>query len=94
MRTPGLIVFILAGILMNEKGRAAEANHSENAPTPAVKYKGAKDLNFEELLIEGAVKRPELSVVTGDNDQDNNGLLRLRENFLDRMTVDASEEIP
>ena len=71
--------------------------HGADSPTqtgPVVKYKGAKDLNFDELLIEGALKRPELSVVTGDSDQDQNGLLRLRENFLDRMTVDASEEIP
>ncbi len=69
---------------------------SGEAPEPAskaVKYKGAKDLNFDELLIEGALKRPELSVVTGDSDQDQTGLLRLRENFIDRMTVDASEEI-
>ncbi len=81
------IVFM--GALIGSSIFAAEAPPA----TANVKYRGSKDLNFEELLIEGAVKRPELSVVTGDRDQDNDGLLRLRENFLDRMAVDASEEI-
>jgi hypothetical protein len=57
-----------------------------------VKYKGAKDLSFEELLIEGQLKRPEMGVITGDEDQTGNGLLRLRENFNDRMTAEAGKE--
>ena len=85
-----MMVFVLlvsAPLFASENPPEAQAN------TKAVKYKAGKDLNFDELLIEGALKRPELSVVTGDSDQDANGLLRLRENFVDRMTVDASEEI-
>lgn len=64
-------------------------------PAPAagkVKYKAAKDMNFEELLIEGQLKRPDLNVITGETEQGGNGLLRLRENFVDRMTADAGEE--
>ena len=59
-----------------------------------VKYKAGKDLNFEQLVIEGQLKRPELSVVTGDSDENGNGLLRLRENFTDRMAASAGEEAP
>jgi hypothetical protein len=59
---------------------------------PGVKYKAGKDLNFEQLVIEGQLKRPELSVVTGDSDENGNGLLRLRENFMDRMAESAGQE--
>jgi hypothetical protein len=62
-------------------------------PAGKVKYKGAKDLSFEELLVEGQLRRPELGVVTGDEDQGGQGLLKLRENFLDRLTADAGEEV-
>jgi len=94
----GFIVFFLGSLFcLTAHGADEVAGQQPNAAQPTtskVKYKAGKDMNFEELLIEGAVKRPELSVITGDSDQDTNGLLRLRENFIDRMTVDASEEIP
>lgn len=62
-------------------------------PTAAkVKYSAGKDVNFEELLIQGQLKRPEISVVTGNVKDGANGLLRLRENFLDRVTSDSGEE--
>jgi hypothetical protein len=61
-------------------------------PPPNVKYKAGKDINVEELGIEGQLKRPELSVVTGDSDENGNGLLRLRENFVDRLAEDAGED--
>lgn len=65
---------------------------TEKAATPEkIKYRAGKDLNFEALLIEGQNKRPELSVVTGDSDSTMNGLLRLRENFVDKMTADLGE---
>ena len=59
-----------------------------------VKYKAGKDLNFEQLVIEGQLKRPELAVVTGDSDENSNGLLRLRENFVDRMAESAGQDAP
>jgi hypothetical protein len=65
----------------------------KSAAEPKVKYKAGKELNFEQLVIEGELKRPELAVVTGDNDENGNGLLRLRENFLDHMTESAGKEI-
>ncbi len=57
-----------------------------------VHYSAGKDVNFEELLIQGQLKRPEISVVTGNVKQGADGLLRLRENFLDRVTTDSGEE--
>ncbi len=66
---------------------------NETAPTAGkVRYSAGKDVNFEELLIQGQLKRPEISVVTGNVQQGADGLLRLRENFLDRVTADAGEE--
>ena len=56
-----------------------------------VQYKAGKDVNFEEMLIQGQLKRPEISVVTGNVKQGADGLLRLRENFLDRMSSDNGE---
>jgi len=68
--------------------------HAAPQTEPNVKYKAGKELNFEQLVIEGQLKRPELSVVTGDSDENGNGLLRLRENFVDRMAEAAGEEAP
>jgi hypothetical protein len=71
----------------------ASAGEPANAPAQIVKYKAGKDLNFEQLVIEGELKRPELSVVTGDSDENGNGLLRLRENFMDRLAEGAGEDV-
>ncbi len=58
-----------------------------------VKYRSGKEIRFDELLIQGQMKRPEVSVVTGDQAEFSNGLLRLRENFLDHAANDLGEEI-
>ena len=64
-----------------------------SAPPSEIHYKSGKDVNFEDLLIQGALKRPDLIVVTGDSGQGGDSLLRLRENFLDRVSEDAGDEI-
>ena len=66
----------------------------EEKPKSNVRYKAGKEVNFEELLIQGQLKRPEITVVTGNTQRGGDGLLKLRENFLDRITEDAGEEIP
>ena len=63
------------------------------APAPKIHYKSGKDVNFDELLIQGELKRPEVSIVTGNVQQGTDGLLRLRENFTDRISMDAGEEL-
>lgn len=72
---------------------------AESTPPPAeaqskVRYRKAKDVDFEALLLQGQIQRPDISVVTGDANGGTDGLLRLRENFLDRVAIDAGEEIP
>lgn len=71
---------------------AAEAPAGPVEVQPKVRYRAGKDLSFEELLIEGQLKRPDLNVITGETEKNGNGLLRLRENFLDRMTAELGEE--
>ena len=66
----------------------------DEKPKTNVRYKAGKEVNFEELLIQGQLKRPEITVVTGNTQRGGDGLLKLRENFLDRITEDAGEEIP
>lgn len=73
-------------------GAAAWAAETPEAGA-RVRYKKGKDVNFEELLIQGQLRRGEISVVTGDAQDGTDGLLRLRENFLDRVAVDAGEEV-
>ena len=97
-----LIALIVSGI--GFFGGIAHASDIKNTPdafdkavtakdeTAKIHYKSGKDVNFEELLIQGQLKRPEVSVVTGNVHQGADGLLRLRENFLDRVTTDAGEE--
>lgn len=82
-------------------GRAVWAAPSQEivspsvTPTaPVVKFKAGRDLNFEQLVIEGQLKRPELSLDTDDSEQNGNGLLRLRENFIDRMAENAGQDMP
>lgn len=55
--------------------------------------KDLKNIQFESLLIQGQVQRPDISIVTGDGGNDLDGLLRLRENFVDLMAMDAGEDI-
>lgn len=55
--------------------------------------KDLKNIQFESLLIQGEIKRPDIAIVTGDAGNDMDGLLRLREDFIDLMAQDAGEEI-
>ena len=66
----------------------------ENSGKQTIRYRRGKKLDFESLLIEGHLKRPEISVVTGNAGDDDDGLLRLRENFLDQIAMEAGEAVP
>jgi hypothetical protein len=89
-RILGMAVVCVAMVVQVQVAHAVE---DALAPIAGkVHYKAGKDVNFEELLIQGQLKRPEVSVVTGNVRQGADGLLRLRENFLDRVAQDAGEE--
>lgn len=81
--------FIIIGLLASTSLFAAE---DPKAETKGIRYKSGKEVNFEELLIQGQIRRPEISVVTGDTGNGTDGLLRLREDFLDRVAEDQGEE--
>lgn len=55
--------------------------------------KDVRQIQFESLLIQGQVQRPDISIVTGDAGGDLDGLLRLRQDFTDLMAADAGEAI-
>lgn len=55
--------------------------------------KDLKNIQFESLLIQGQVQRPDIDIVTGDAGGEMDGLLRLREDFTDLMASDLGEEI-
>ena len=58
-----------------------------------VKYKSAKRIDFQSLLIEGEKKKAQFSVVTGNMGEVDLGLLKVRENFHDFMKDDIREEV-
>jgi hypothetical protein len=72
---------------------AGASSTASTANTTTVKYKSGKELRFDELLIQGQMKRAEMSIVTGDPAELSDGLLRLRENFLDHAAADLGEEV-
>ena len=76
------------------RGAADAEAPKADAPKPNVKYRAGKTVNFEEMLIQGQLRRPEISVVTGNTAEGSDGLLRLRENFYDRMKAEGGEETP
>ncbi|MBY0517810.1 MAG: hypothetical protein K2P81_12945 [Bacteriovoracaceae bacterium] len=55
--------------------------------------KDLKNIQFESLLIQGQIQRPDISIVTGDPGNDLDGLLRLRQDFSDLMAMDSGEVI-
>ncbi len=66
---------------------------AEKVNTKNVRYKNGKKIDFESLLVEGENKTPDFAVVTGNLNQQDLGLLKLREDFVDYMADDAGEEI-
>lgn len=63
------------------------------APAKAPKYKERKQIDFSNQTIEGKVRRPEAALITAGEATGDNGLLRLREDFMDRFAAFAGEEI-
>ncbi len=58
-----------------------------------VRYKKGKQLDFDSRSVQGDLRRPDVAPVIGDESNKNNGILRLRENFLDKMAVTAAGDI-
>ena len=89
------LIFVIAGVSAfgSSLESLAQERLSNQSSVSQVKYRSGKEIRFDELLIQGQMKRAELSVVTGDSWETSDGLLRLRENFLDHASLDLSEEV-
>jgi hypothetical protein len=90
------VISFLMAVLLAPSGcfaQDSDPKKTPEAPDSKVHYKSEKDLSFDELLIQGQLRRPEITVVTGNAEQGTNGLLRLRENFLDRIANDIGEDV-
>lgn len=89
----GILLSVIVGSTMASVSWPLPAKEATPESKAGVIYKPGKDLNFEQLIIEGQLKRPELNIVTGD-DSDQSSLLRLRDSFSDQMAVESGEDIP
>ncbi len=58
------------------------------------RYRSGKTVELDLSQVQGDLRRPEISVVTGDEKEKDNGLLRLRQDFNDRIAIDCGEEMP
>lgn len=81
-------IIILAALMISGSAFA-----EESAKTTKIKYKEAGRIDFESLLIEGERNKPELSVVTGNIGEKDNGLMVMRKDFSDMMANDFGEVI-
>ena len=81
-----IFLSFLAGSILGQTGAGTKQR--------GVRYTRGKNLDFESLLIEGQLKRPEISVVTGNSGGEDDGLLRLREHFTDQIAMESGEEVP
>jgi hypothetical protein len=90
MRTLKIMAIILMSLSVTSQAFAADG---DKAPKKKIRYTKGKKLDFESILIEGHLKRPEMSVVTGDVNGEDEGLLKLREDFLDHMAIDLGVEV-
>jgi hypothetical protein len=87
-----LLIFLNAQFLFANTDIETKLNEAD-AKNVKIKYKDAGRIDFESLLIEGERKKPEMSVVTGNIGEKDNGLMIFRENFEDMMANDFGEVI-
>ncbi len=72
---------------------AAQEPDAAAKPPGKIQYRKGKDIQFDEQVVQGQNQRPEATVVTGNVRQGGDGLIRLRENFVDRVANDYGEEL-
>ena len=73
---------------------AADAAAKTPGPQDRVHYKKSKKMDFSSQTVEGKLQRPETSLITASENLTSNGILRLRENFMDKYAADAGEVVP
>ncbi len=90
-----LLIYLAVFVFTTSGGFSSEAESvkPESAKAAKIKYKDSGRIDFESLLIEGERKKPELSVVTGNIGEKDNGLMVIRKDFDDMMANDFGEVI-
>lgn len=86
-------MIILLTLLTSLSALGADVAEVKENKTGKITYKGAGRIDFESLLIEGERKKPELSVVTGNLGEEDNGLMVMRKDFGDMMANDFGEVV-
>ena len=85
-----LIGFLVSSHVMAEgTEKPAETN-----PKDRVHYTKSKKLDFNNQTVEGNLQRPETALITASENLSTNGILRLREDFLDKFAADIGEQVP
>lgn len=88
-----IFCFFLFGTSLSANSDIETKLNEAEAKTVKVKYKESGRIDFESLLIEGERKKPEMSVVTGNIGEKDNGLMVFRTDFEDTMANDFGEII-
>ena len=87
------IMILFAFLISLGAYASSESKEGELIKNVKIKYKESGRIDFESLLIEGERKKPELSVVTGNLGEKDNGLMIMRADFKDMMANDFGEVI-
>jgi hypothetical protein len=86
-------ITVLFVLVLSSMAVAVDEISKDEAKSVKVKYKESGRIDFESLLIEGERKKPELSVVTGNTGEKDNGIMLIRTEFADMMANDFGEVI-
>lgn len=88
-----IILFVILVLPLVVNGQEVKEEVKEVPKTQKIKYKESGRIDFESLLIEGERKKPEMSVITGNIGEKDNGLMVFRTNFQDMMANDFGEVV-
>src|SRR5476649_305492 len=98
VRPKAVKLIVLVALLMAWLGSGVPAKADDEKPAPksekAAKTGGAKkktDINFEDELVEGELKKPELFYLLQKKQFNFKRLIKLREDFLPEMRRDGDE---
>lgn len=74
-------------------GRSEKDPPAESHAEPGVKYRSSQEIGFDATTIQGGLARPDIAIVTGNGQEGDGGLLKLRDSFTDRLALDSAEEV-
>ncbi len=84
----------LSGLAHAAEKEDAKTNTEENADKNVkIKYKKRTQVDFGAQNIEGKLRRPETALIEASESVNDQGVLRLRENFLDKIASFSGEDV-